>query len=483
MTSIENSLITRLSIGLGLLILSFSFALDYLVSARFEREHDRVIQAKMRSLVTLTKYMSDGLELDFADEFMLEFGKDAKEPSYFQIWTHNEDVLEKSESLHEKNLRKPHFGEDSNVAFDVNLPDGRRGRVLGVRFVPQVEEEYYTAEAMLDLLSRVRQEPVTLVVAEERESLESALLTLHLTLAALGIFALLITATLVRRVVRQGLTPLRDLQAQVATLDTHSLEKRLNSNFTASELIGITDQFNQLLSRLESGFIREKQFSGDVAHELRTPVAEIKSLAEVAIRWPNDESIKNTFQRDVLEASLEMESTINNLLALARSESNQNVQFTDDVNLGLAVNMSLRKLNANLSDENCNIVCHIPETVTIRTVSPYIKHIIDNVVQNAISHCSDDSEIYIDITSNNGLFFLSVSNATEALEQSDLPFIYDRMWRKDKVRQSSSQHSHSGIGLALVYNYCQLLGYTTDANLVDGIFTLSVSGPDRLLIN
>ncbi len=460
----------------------FGMVLDYLVSARYSREHDRVIQAKARSLVTLTKYMDEGLELDFADEFMLEFGEQADQPSYFQIWTHDGTVLEKSDSLRQNNLNKPLFDDAATLAaVKVDLPDGRRGRLIGIRFIPQIEDDHYSDEKIAVIADQLRREPVILVVAEEREKLESALLTLHLTLAGFGTLALLLTTVLVRKVIRSGLTPLRELQEQVAQLDTHSLEKRLTSNYSVAELEEITNQFNQLLARLESGFLREKQFSGDVAHELRTPVAEIKALAEVAIRWPDDEAISSRFNSDVLGASIQMETTINNLLALARSESISEADCIDLVDLVFEAELSVKKHNVSSSGMKRHISLDVSGNVTIFSVASFVKLIIDNMIQNAIFHSENDSTIDIRIESSNGKFTISASNLTNVLEEQDLQFIFNRMWRKDKVRlnQDSNAISHAGIGLSLVHNYCNLLGYETLATLSNNVFTLAVSGSNR----
>ncbi len=483
MRSIEQTLVRRLLISLCSMFLIFGFVLDYLVGARYEREHDRVIQAKARSLVTLTKYMDKGLELDFADEFMPEFDEDVIEPSYFQIWTHDGELLEKSNSLGNLSLRKPHFGDQPTVAFDVRLPDGRRGRQIGIHFIPQVEDDFFTEEEAIVIADQLSREPVTIVVAEEREKLESALLTLHLTLGAFGILALLSTVFLVRKVVRQGLTPLRNLQHQVAQLDTNSLEKRLVPDDSVMELDKITDQFNQLLGRIERGFLREKQFSSDVAHELRTPVAEIKALSEVAIRWPEDPVVNDRFYRDTLAASIQMESTINNLLALARSESTVAVDCVDKVDLTHETSLCTKKhSDGSTGTINKDIVINSKGVVVVFTVASYLKLIIENILQNAISHGTRNRPICVDIVSSDGNFTLSVSNSTEALAETDLQFIFDRMWRKDKVRrdQGAGVTSHSGIGLSLVRNYCDLLGYEAKAVLNDGMFTLSVSGPDRV---
>jgi signal transduction histidine kinase len=85
-----------------------------------------------------------------------------------------------------------------------------------------------------------------------------------------------------------GLSPLNQLANQAASITADSLATRFPTEIWPGELTPISSRLNDLLERLEQSFERERRFSADLAHELRTPIAELRSLAELALKWPED---------------------------------------------------------------------------------------------------------------------------------------------------------------------------------------------------
>lgn len=165
----------------------------------------------------------------------------------------------------------------------------------------------------------------------------------------------------------------------------NTLSNRLALSQNVLELDGTVLKFNKMMGRLQKGFMHEQQFSGDVAHELRTPLAEIKSLAQVAIKWPNDETVRRTFYRDVLDATEQMENTINNLLVLARSWSVVSKEDLEYVEVSSLINSAIRKYNneivrRGLSIQQNGTLCEI------QTVLPYMNLVIENLINNATYH-------------------------------------------------------------------------------------------------
>ncbi len=111
------------------------------------------------------------------------------------------------------------------------------------------------------------------------------------------------------------------LRAQVRSLDADSLHTRVALVETPREVAPIVDQLNGLLDRLDDSFARERRFTGNVAHELRTPIAELRTLAEVGKKWPEDTASVVGFFEDVNDVAGRMETVIADLLLLARCEA------------------------------------------------------------------------------------------------------------------------------------------------------------------
>ena len=121
--------------------------------------------------------------------------------------------------------------------------------------------------------------------------------------------------------VMSGLSPLRRLADYTATIDSKSLGSRYNTAHLPDELQPVVRRLNELLERLEHAFAREKHLTADMAHELKTPIAEFRSLSEVALKWPDDAGFVNSALADACEISKQMDRIVSVLLALGRCES------------------------------------------------------------------------------------------------------------------------------------------------------------------
>ena len=121
-------------------------------------------------------------------------------------------------------------------------------------------------------------------------------------------------------IVRRSLNPLRTLASCTREIGPDNLHLRLPTNGLPTELTPICSCVNDLLDRLDQAFKRERRFTSDVAHELRTPIAELRALAEVASRYPNDPEFARNALRDAVGVAKQMQSLVTTLLALVRSE-------------------------------------------------------------------------------------------------------------------------------------------------------------------
>ena len=132
---------------------------------------------------------------------------------------------------------------------------------------------------------------------------------------------MLLAVLLVWRVLAVGFRPIDQMADRVGELDADGLSSRVELTVTPREMAPIAAQLNALLGRLDSSFQRERRFTGNVAHELRTPISELRSLAAVGGKWPDDKVAVVRFFRDVDEIAERMEGLIADLLLLARCQA------------------------------------------------------------------------------------------------------------------------------------------------------------------
>jgi two-component system sensor histidine kinase QseC len=270
------------------------------------------------------------------------------------------------------------------------------------------------------------------------------------------------------------MSPVDELHRQLAEIHEHRLKNRIKLSTPVSELTIVEQQLNELLIRLEASYQREKRFSSNVAHELRTPICELRNLAEVALSIPSNNEDDQAAYEDVYQASIQMQGIVDNLLALARLERPVSSAKKCKVNLFNKIENIKSKLDATSISKGISIDNHLPVNTCCATGEVEIELILINLIDNALNYSPEKSRVSIDIDTNKDSFTLCISNTALDLEQKDLLLMFDRLWRKDKSRTGTN---NSGIGLSLVKAYAEFLGLKVELRLdQEQSFMVKLSG-------
>ena len=455
MQSIRRTITITTILWVALILAVGQLVVDSVVSSLLISQFDTAMEAKARALVTLTKFDGIEVEMDFADEFMPEF-EAPENPEYFELFLSDGSLLERSHSLG-KVPQAPFQDQDKEVEIaDVELPDGRQGRKISIKFVPQIEDKLRKTVSM-----EFRPRAI-LLVSRERESLDQVIQQLHMLIVGTGIVVLIAVMLCIKNTTRRGLSPLVRVKDEISQISPHSIDRRIGDEQQPEELKPIVEQFNRVLDEIEKAFIREREFSSDVAHELRTPVSEIRSLAEVGMRWPDERDIRSYFA-DIHESSRHLDRLIENLLHLCRSEDGNIELEISQVNLGKLISKHCRNLNQDINDKNLDIELPGGPYPTVLTDAQWMELILHNLIYNAISHSPAESRISVEVRSSLEYCEIEIRNPMiDALGDADLEMIFKRLWRKDLARETSG---HVGIGLSLVKSYSELMNLEVRASL------------------
>jgi two-component system sensor histidine kinase QseC len=315
---------------------------------------------------------------------------------------------------------------------------------------------------------------IDLALAQGKEPLAGLLATMRVTLLLSFILLMALLAGLARISISIGLKPLRQMAREVGSIGASNLDLRLTPNSQSQELNPITDRLNDLLERLEDAFDREKRFSGNVAHELRTPIAELRTLAEVGKEWPSERDMVEGFFSDLIELADDMERTVVNLLMLARLDAGTQEVIHESFNLCDLVDDICKKFRQNSSERRISLDNRITGVLYATTDKDKLKLILTNIIFNAVSYSPSDSSVVIEALREGEDVELIVSNETVDLCEKDVQMMFERFWRKDQVR---SEDNHAGLGLSLVKALADLLKIRISPTLdADSRLTLSLSG-------
>ena len=456
------------------MILLLSLAAFFLYSrvvVHVQTVFDTALYDKAQGLITLTELDEEGLEFDFAEEgVMLEFQSDEL-PQYYQLWEEGVELLIKSPSLGENDLPQLGATLGQHRYSDLQLVDGRAGRLIEINFMPRVEID---DEEGIDISQIAPARPIILAFARERESLDSILFSIASTIFVVILTVLLFSALLIWRLVGNGLSPLSNLAKQVGGIDESNLSARLSHTGEQSiEIAPIENQLNHLLERLQSAYEREKRFSANVAHELRTPLSELKSLGEVGRMLSDDSEQISAFFNDVGEISGQMEKVVITLLELARSDAGLLRSDPEDIELSHYCDV-IWQHTINGSGSGKSLVKNIAESLVVNTDREKFGMILSNLFVNAVSYSPENAEIWITAEIRHNNVVIEVKNACIDLKPEDIVHMKDRFWRK---QQSQGNSGHSGLGLTLVDALARIMSLDVSMRLDDQkSFLVTISG-------
>lgn len=464
-----------ITIGTGVLLFATVIVLDNIIVSQLKREFDLTLLNKTRTLITLTTQETGKIELNFADEFMPEY-ETKKRPDYFQLRYLNGKLVERSHSLMGKDFPVPKLDLNQERFSNIRLIDGRAGRLVEIRFIPHIQDgarkEQQGNEPTHDQTGRKLSDTQALIsVARGREQLDVLIVSMRFKLGSLFLLLVFAIVFLVRFIVARSLAPLRSISHSVQQLDASTLDVRIHDHSNVAELAPISRQINSLLQRLEEAFQREKRFSSNAAHELRTPLAELKTIAEVGGMWPNDEQMVKGFFTDLQGITSDMENIVTNLLVLARCDVGREVISKSDVELSKIVDESWHRLRQNIARKGI-IINQSGESAIVQTDRGKLEIILINLFSNAVEYSPDNGYVNIRLERKPNGVGIEVDNSAPNLSETDLPKLFDRFWRKDGV---ASSKQHAGLGLPLVMALAEIMGIKLVTSLgADHRFTVSL---------
>jgi signal transduction histidine kinase len=483
MRSLRARLFVYLTGGAAVLFLVAGFALTRAIAAWLQVEFDRGLEVKARALVALTEQEAGRVEFDFRNELMPEFG-DPADPEYFELWLADGSLFRRSPSfeLNPQARRATLVRASDPVATpryrDLRLPDGRGGRQIQLDFVPSRDpsddsEETPGVPAAEPAPSSVQ--AVTLVVARERERLDADLRHLRIAVGVVAVALVLALAGLTQVALRVGLRSLDRLHHQVRALDVTSLGTRVDVERPPEEIAVVVEQLNALLDRLEVGFKRERRLSSDIAHELKTPIAELRNLCEVGARWPEDRAAAREFFEDARAIALQMERLVAHLLALARYDEGGEQVWKTRVPVAEGVDAAWKPLARAAAAKQLEFRQEISPALCFETDPDKFALMLANILSNAVAYSPPGTTVACTSDQTNGRASVSFSNRAEHLEPPDLAVMFDRFWRKDEARAGGR---NVGLGLSLVRAWADLLSIEIATRLdPDRTFRITLSEP------
>lgn len=352
--------------------------------------------------------------------------------------------------------------EPNPVFGSICLPNGVHGRAVTVRVElaePGPRPHSRTDEGLAPPPTRV-----TVTVAAPSVEIEAQMASLSALLLGTAAGTLIVACAVAWVVVSRGLRPLHAVAADLAGLDETGLKRRFAAP-APREIEPVVAQLNGMLERLDQAFERERTLTADVAHEMRTPIAELRAIVEITLaRVRSPEDYRRALD-EVLDTVAALQGVIEKLLVLARLESGQTQPELEPVAIKPLIvhQWTLAHRRCHRTDLAFSNRC---ATEAIGLVDRgLLEVVLANVLANAVAYTPAEGEITVTSQRHNGAWSLAVANEVAEHAAPDVRRVFDRFWRADPARTRGTLNC--GIGLTLVRRAMEAMGGTADARLAD----------------
>lgn len=269
-------------------------------------------------------------------------------------------------------------------------------------------------------------------------------------LLCLGIpLALLLAALAGQSIAKRALRPLEKMTAHAERITANNLSDRLEIVNAHDELGNMARVFNHLLQRLEQAFRQLQRFTADASHELRAPLAAIRTISEVALEKSNNAAACRDALGSVLEESARLNQTVDGLLLLAKAESSAPGQSQVVFVFSNLVNEVVALLEVLGEERGVRIVLRNVEqgNVEVRADRALLRIALMNVLHNALKFTPQDSTITVDFARADAgsSLIISIHDEGPGISAGEHDKVFDRFF----TTRSGVAAEASGAGLGL----------------------------------
>jgi two-component system, OmpR family, heavy metal sensor histidine kinase CusS len=265
-----------------------------------------------------------------------------------------------------------------------------------------------------------------------------------------------------RRITRRGMRPIERIADHSRRIESSNLHERIDPKGLPSELLALAENENRMLDRLEESFDRLARFSADIAHELRTPIGNLRGEIEVSLARARTEGE----YRRVLESSLEecrrISRIIDSLLFLARAENHEELARREPVDVAKETALVFDFFEAAAVEAGIELRCDFGphEGIEAELDRTLFQQALSNLMENAIAHTPRGGGVTLCVGRDGERVRIDVVDDGCGIAAEDLPHVFDRFYRADRARTSG--RGGAGLGLAIVRRIVELHGGTVE---------------------
>jgi Signal transduction histidine kinase len=369
-------------------------------------------------------------------------------------WDGAETVFESTNGLHR--LKAILLDQDQRIIVD------RRPNSISTIGSPYEAEQ---GDVVIDL--KVRGKPVGYVVLTAY-SISARFGFARAILFPVGIISFILVMFLVVvsiLLVRRFVNPLADVIYAARAVASGKLNTRIPTE-GPQDLRSLSESFNEMATSLERNDRERRDMLADIAHELRTPLSVIRGRLEGIVDGIYTENGPQVSM--ALEQAYLMQRLVDDLRLLTLVETRQLAFDQREINVGNVINSVIEIFSAEAQEKNISLSFNEKSGNLSIVLDPQrFEQVISNLVGNAIRYVPQGAKVWVTANEMNHGLIITVNDNGEGLPSEDLPYVFDRFWRKEKSRSRIT--GGTGLGLAIAKHLVEAQGGTIEAeNLSEG---------------
>ncbi len=434
------TLVNRVSafflIAMALALISFSILLYVLIDRTLNQQFDAHLRAAQNTLVAAIEVEDDDVKWEPSDHTISVGSEEGVEETRWAVIDGRGRMIDHSKNASES--------DQADLLTIFRRSDVGRGRHPDWHF----SQHFSKAPSPKPLAERDVHEyaELTVVVARSVTEMESNLRQLAWIVLGLSLGTLLLAAVGGRWYCNNALRPLKNMVNRARSATTADFRVRLPVAAQQDELSELGGAFNKLLDDLQVAYERQQRFTGDAAHQLRTPLTVLQGQIDVALRRPRsgDEYCRTL---DLLrEQSMEMHQVVEGLLFLARAEGEGTVPAFEDGDLSLWVEQHVERWRENSRWDDLTL--KLEPHCRVATSWGLLGQLFDNLVNNAFKYSDPQTAVTITVRSQPDRVVLDVEDGGRGISSQDQKELFTPFFRAESVRQSGIPGTGLGLPIA-----------------------------------
>jgi len=460
--SIRRALLVRCGCGIGLALCVLSVGIFFLVRQSLFRELDESLRDAAALLSNQIELENGGVLHEWQEG--LRTNRALSDDTLFEFWDESTDAATRSPNLHWRDLPRFSGLNGRPLWRNLILPGGERGRAVGLRIYPFVLPDEVERMKERGQVIDPKTLPHILVVARDIEPVLRTLDRLRWMLMGGTLLTLGLGFVLIDRAVRSSLQPIGRLSREVSGRSESQLDHALNvPGEMPVELVDLAREFDRLLSRVAAIRQRERDFIRHAAHELRTPIAGLQAITDLALSKPRDAASMVASLEDCRHAALRLGELVKRLSALSRVGQKTETAAMARVDLRALLEECLERFREPAARRGLRWATAWPDApLGAWGDEALLRIVLNNLLDNAVSYSAPGGEIRLNGGEAGNRVRFEISNPVDD-SPVDPERLFEPLFRHDSSRHDSVDHL--GIGLTLSRDAAEAMGGTLRARL------------------